>query len=125
MDLPPGARRCWSLLVRANRTTGEVACYRCYAPKATTMTRMVALAGRLCAIEESFRAAKGPAGLNEHQVLPWTPWRRWSLLSMYAQPTLAWRSSPLPSKPQANHRPGSIANNCTAVHRLIPPGPRR
>ena len=83
---PGGA---WSLLIRRTPRTGELAYYRCYAPEATTLARLVAVAGRRWAIEECFQAAKGLAGLDEHQVRGWTPWRRWSLLAMCAHALLA------------------------------------
>jgi hypothetical protein len=47
------------------------------------------VAGRRWTIEESFQAAKGQAGLDEHQVRTWTSWRRWTILSMLALAFLA------------------------------------
>jgi len=107
----------------ANPTTGELAYYRCYAPEPTTLTRLVAVAGRRWAIEESFQAAKGLAGLDEHQVRLWTPWRRWSLLSMCAHAllaviTAAERAAGPPSA-------GLIAVTCAEVRRLITAVPAR
>jgi len=36
----------WSLLVRRNLTTSELAFYRCYAPSPTTMAQLITVAGR-------------------------------------------------------------------------------
>jgi hypothetical protein len=47
------------------------------------------VAGRRWTIDESFPAAKGQAGLDEHQVRTWTSWRRWVILSMLAMAFLA------------------------------------
>ncbi|KUO22109.1 hypothetical protein AQJ91_05870 [Streptomyces dysideae] len=39
--------------------------------------------------EETFQAAKGLAGLDEHQVRRWTSWHRWVTLAMLAHAFLA------------------------------------
>ena len=39
--------------------------------------------------EESFQAAKGLAGLDQHQVRRWTSWHRWTTLAMLAHAFLA------------------------------------
>ena len=80
---------CWWLLVRRNRTTGELAFYRCYAPQIVPLRELVRVAGRRWTIEESFQTAKGLAGLDEHQVRRWTSWCRWTLLAMVAHALLA------------------------------------
>ncbi|WP_452444394.1 IS701 family transposase [Nocardiopsis aegyptia] len=77
----PGVR--WVLL-RRNRTTGELAFYRCYAHTQVPLARLVAVAGRRWRVEESFAQGKGLAGLDEHQMRTWTSWHRWSLLVMVA-----------------------------------------
>ena len=41
------------------------------------------------AIEESFQAAKGLVGLDQHQVRRWTSWYRWTTLAMLAHAFLA------------------------------------
>jgi SRSO17 transposase len=48
------------------------------------LIQLVAVAGRRWTIEESFQGGKGLAGLDEHQVRRWLPWRRWTLLAMLA-----------------------------------------
>ena len=107
----------WSLLIRRTARTGELAYYRCYAPEPTTLSRLVAVAGRRWAIEESFQAAKGLAGLDEHQVRGWTPWRRWSLLAMCAHALLAIITA---TERAAGPAPaGLIAMTCAEARRLI------
>jgi hypothetical protein len=45
---------------------------------------LVKVAGTRWATEENFQAAKGLAGLDEHQVRTWTSWHRWITLAMLA-----------------------------------------
>jgi SRSO17 transposase len=82
----PGHR--WMLL-RRNDSTGELAFYRCYAPEPVTLAELVRVAGQRWTVEESFQAAKGQAGLDQHQVRTWTSWHRWVTLSMLAMAFLA------------------------------------
>jgi hypothetical protein len=49
----PGQR--W-LLIRRNNTTGELAFYRCYAPRPVPLATLVRIEGRRWTIEESFQA---------------------------------------------------------------------
>jgi SRSO17 transposase len=77
----PGHR--W-LLIRRHHRTAELAFYRCYAPRRVPLATLVKVAGRRWATEENFQAAKGLAGLDEHQVRHWNSWYRWTTLSMLA-----------------------------------------
>jgi len=77
----PGHR--W-LLIRRNRTTKELAYYRCYAPRPVSLATLVKVAGLRWTVEENFQAGKGLAGLDEHQVRTWTSWHRWVTLAMLA-----------------------------------------
>jgi len=72
------------LLIRRNRTTRELAFYRCYSPRPVPLGTLVKVAGSRWAIEENFQASKGLAGLDEHQVRTWTSWHRWVTLAMLA-----------------------------------------
>jgi SRSO17 transposase len=111
---PPGE---WSLLVRRNLRTGELAFYRCYTPTPTTLAQLITVAGRRWSIEESFQSSKGLAGLDEHQVRRWTPWRRWTLLAMLAHALLAVLTAV-----EREHAPaerGLIALTCAEVRRLL------
>jgi SRSO17 transposase len=77
------------LLIRRNDTTGEHAYLRCYTPRPTPLATLVAVAGQRWRIEESFQAAKGLTGLDQHQVRRWTSWHRWTTLAMLAHAFLA------------------------------------
>jgi SRSO17 transposase len=77
------------VMVRRNDSTQELAYYRCWSPHPVPLPTLVHVAGRRWTIEESFQAAKGQAGLDEHQVRTRTSWRRWVILSMLALAFLA------------------------------------
>ena len=84
-DSRPGHRH---LLIRRNRSTGELAFYRCYSPHPVTLGILVTVAGLRWTIEENFQAGKGLTGLDEHQVRRWTSWYRWVTLAMLAAAVL-------------------------------------
>ncbi len=77
------------LLIRRNDKTGELAYLRCYAPRPATLHALITVAGQRWRIEESFQAAKGLTGLDQHQVRRWTSWHRWTTLAMLAHAFLA------------------------------------
>ena len=77
------------LLIRRNDTTGEHAYLRCYSPKPVPLRTLVTVAGQRWRIEESFQAAKGLVGLDQHQVRRWNSWHRWTTLAMLAHAFLA------------------------------------
>ena len=77
------------LLIRRNRATGELAYLRCYTPRPASLATLVRVAGQRWRIEESFQAAKGLTGLDQHQVRRWTSWHRWTTLAMLAHAFLA------------------------------------
>jgi SRSO17 transposase len=77
------------LLIRRNDTTGEHAYLRCYTPRPVPLATLVAVAGQRWRIEESFQAAKGLTGLDQHQVRRWSSWHRWTTLAMLAHAFLA------------------------------------
>ncbi|MEU9058365.1 IS701 family transposase [Streptomyces sp. NPDC048430] len=85
-DEEPGHRH---LLVRRNRSTGELAFYRCYSATQVPLSTLVKMAGRRWTVEETFQSGKGLAGLDEHQVRRWTSWHRWVTLAMLAHAFLA------------------------------------
>ena len=108
---------CWWLLARRNRDTDELAYYRCYCPEIVPLRELVRVAGRRWTVEESFQAAKGLAGLDEHQVRRWTSWRRWTLLAMLAHALLA-----VIAAREHTDRPapaGLIALTCNEIRRLF------
>jgi hypothetical protein len=77
------------LLIRLNDATGELAYLRCYSPNPVPLSTLVRVAGQRWRIEESFQAAKGLTGLDQHQVRRWTSWHRWTTLAMLAHAFLA------------------------------------
>lgn len=77
------------LLIRRNDTTGELAYLRCYSPAPVTLHTLVTVAGQRWRVEESFQAAKGLTGLDQHQVRRWNSWHRWTTLAMLAHAFLA------------------------------------
>lgn len=86
-DAAPAGRR-W-LLIRRNRSTKELAFYRCYAPNPVALGVLVRVAGTRWRVEESFQTGKGLAGLDQHQVRRWVSWQRWTILAMLAHAFLA------------------------------------
>jgi hypothetical protein len=105
------------LLIRRSRRTGELAFYRCYAPTPVRLTQLVAVAGRRWTIEESFQGGKGLAGLDEHQVRRWLPWRRWTLLAMLAHALLVVLAA---GEHAAGSPPsGLIPLTCNELQRLL------
>jgi SRSO17 transposase len=99
-----------SLLIRRNNTTGELAFYRCWTPQPATLAALVAVAGIRWSVEESFQAAKGQVGLDQHQVRQWTCWHRFTILAIAALAILAVcaaaTSAPPPPGPYGHARPG-------------------
>jgi hypothetical protein len=65
-----------------------------------------------------FQAAKGLAGLDEHQVRRWLAWRRWTLLAMLAHVLLAV----IAATERAQHppQPGLIPLTCNEIRTYSP-----
>ena len=85
IDLTDPAPGSCHLLIRCNRTTGELAYYRCFSPQQVPLTTLVKVAGSRWRVEEeSFQSEKGLAGLDEHQVRRYPSWARWVTLAMLA-----------------------------------------
>jgi SRSO17 transposase len=72
------------LLIRRNRSTGELAFYLCWSPTKVPLSELVRVAGVRWSIEECFQAAKGQVGLDHYQVRHWTSWHRHITLAMLA-----------------------------------------
>ncbi|MFF7978521.1 IS701 family transposase [Streptomyces sp. NPDC007901] len=105
------------LLIRRNRTTGEVAYYHCFSPRPVPLPALVRVAGTRWRIEETFQAAEGLAGLDEHQVRRHTPWLRWVTLAMLAHAFLAVIRADEHREYPA--RTGLIALTCNEIQRLF------
>ncbi|UOB15627.1 IS701 family transposase [Streptomyces sp. HP-A2021] len=89
IDLAEPRPGCHRLLIRRNRTIGELAYYRCWSPVPVPLTMLVRVAGSRWRVEETFQAGKGLAGLDEHQVRRFTSWSRRVTLAMLAHAFLA------------------------------------
>ena len=77
------------MLIRRNRSTGELAYYRCYSPRPVPLAELVRVAGSRWRVEEFFQAGKGLAALDEHQVRRYASWSRWITMAMLAHAFLA------------------------------------
>ncbi|MEV7046729.1 IS701 family transposase [Amycolatopsis sp. NPDC051061] len=111
----PGGHR-W-LLIRRNRTTGELAFYRCHSPEPVPLRILVQVAGRRWTVEESFQTGKGLTGLDQHQVRRWTSWHRWTVLAMFAHAFLAVVASTERNATPATA--GWILLTCNEIHHLF------
>lgn len=94
----------WLLARRSISDPTEVAYYVCYAPAATTLTKLARVAGRRWPVEECFQQAKNKAGLDQYQVRDWRAWYAHITLSMAAHAllviarTLAAKGDPTPTQ---------------------------
>jgi SRSO17 transposase len=94
------------LLIRRNRTTGELAFYLCWSPATVTLAELVRVAGIRWSVEECFQAAKSQVGLDHYQVRHWTSWHRHITLAMLALAFLtALAADAAPQRPADPHRP--------------------
>ncbi|GAA2326631.1 hypothetical protein GCM10010431_56050 [Streptomyces kunmingensis] len=80
------------------------------------MSDLIRVAGRRWTIEETFRAGKGLAGLDEHQVRRWTSWHRWVTLAMLAHAFLAVTAAAERCGPAADDL---IPLTCNEIQRLL------
>ncbi|MEU2657240.1 IS701 family transposase [Streptomyces sp. NPDC007325] len=109
----PGRRQ---LLIRRNRTTRELAYYRCFSPRPVPLTELVRVAGSRWRVEETFQAEKGLAGLDEHQVRRYPSWTRWVTLAMFAHAFLAVARA----DEHARHPgPADLVPSCNEIQRLF------
>lgn len=116
-DPHPGHRH---LLIRRNRTTGELAYYRGYSPRLVPLTVLVRVAGSRWRVEETFQSGKGLAGLDEHQVRRYASWSRWVTLAMGTpHGALGNECAVLPAADQAETGRGR-GNTPAAVRRQRP-----
>jgi SRSO17 transposase len=88
------------LLVRRNRTTGELAFYRCWSPTSVPLRTLVRVAGTRWCVETCFQTGKG-LGLDEHQVRRWDSWYRHTTLVMLAHAIL----TVIAARERAQHPP--------------------
>jgi len=82
----PGQAPALRLAVIRRSLTNPTDCayYLCSAPPGTTLTTLVAVAGKRWAIEETFQTGKGEVGLDHYQVRRYDGWYRHMTLAMFA-----------------------------------------
>ncbi|WP_326608748.1 IS701 family transposase [Streptomyces sp. NBC_01799] len=113
-DSRPGSRQ---LLIRRNRSSGELAYYRCFSPGPAPLAELVRVAGSRWRVEEFFQSGKGLAALDEHQVRHYASWSRWVTLAMLAHAFLAVvRADEHARQPSPN---GLIPLTCNEIQRLF------
>ena len=76
-------------MIRRNRTTGELAHYRCYSPRPVPLSTLVKGRGKPLDCRGDVPELEGPGGLDEHQVRRWDSWHRWVTLALLAHAFLA------------------------------------
>jgi SRSO17 transposase len=108
----PGEHR-W-LLIRRNRTTGELAFYLCWSPHPVPLHTLVRVAGSRWSIEELFQTGKGQVGLDHYQVRGWTGWHRHVTLAMLALAVLTTLAAQQPDP-----GPEIIALTVAEIRRLL------
>lgn len=114
VDPRPGSRQ---VLIRRNRSTGELAYYHCYSATPVPLAKLVRVAGSRWRVEEFFQAGKGLAGLDEHQVRRYASWSRWVTLAMLAHAFLAVvRADEHTRRPTPD---GLISLTCNEIQRLF------
>jgi SRSO17 transposase len=84
----PGWQR-WLLVRRSISDPTDVAAYISYAPAASRLADLVAVAGQRWTVEESIQTAKGEVGLDHYEVRAWRGWYRHMTLAMWAQAFLS------------------------------------
>ena len=77
------------LLIRRSGSSGELALYLCWSPKAVTLAELVEVAGARWAVEETFQAAKNETALDHYQVRKHVAWYRHVTLALAACAWLA------------------------------------
>ncbi|SCF98627.1 SRSO17 transposase [Streptomyces sp. Ncost-T10-10d] len=110
------------ILIRCNRTTGELAYYRCHSTEPVPLSALVKVAGSRWQVEETFQTEKGMAGLDEHQVRRYSSWTRWLTPAMLAHAFLA----AVRADEHARH-PGPadlVPLSCNEIQRLFITGRR-
>ncbi|MDH6465654.1 SRSO17 transposase [Micromonospora sp. A200] len=104
------------LLIRRNRTTGELAYYLCWSPRPVPLHTLVTVAGSRWSIEELFQTGKGQIGLDHYQVRSWTGWHRFITLAMLALAVLTILAA---TAQQPDPGPEIIALTVAEIRRLL------
>lgn len=77
------------LLIRRSLTSGELAYYLCWSPRAVSLAGLARVAGTRWAVEECFQAAKNETGLDHNHARQHVAWYRHVTLAMCAAAWLA------------------------------------
>lgn len=91
----------WLLARRSLADRTEVAYYQVFAPRDTSLARMLQVAGARWTVEIGFENAKGEVGLDEYEVRSWHGWYRHMSLALWAQAILTLlknEAAPAPEK---------------------------
>ena len=105
------------LMVRRNRTSGELAYYHCWMPHPVSLAVLGNVAGRRWCIEERIKTSKGLCGLDQHQVRRWRSWYRWATLAMLAHAFLVVAA--LTSNTRHPPPPELIPLTCNEIQHLV------
>lgn len=90
LDAPEQSGFVYGLLARKSLSDpNEIAYYWVFAPKGTSLTTLVRVAGTRWTIEILFESAKGEVGLDEYEVRSWHGWYRHMTLCLVAHALLA------------------------------------
>jgi len=106
------------LLIRRNRSTGELAFYLCWSAKPVPLRTLVTVAGSRWSIEELFQTGKGQIGLDHYQVRGWTGWHRFITLAMLALAVLTVLAATSAAE-QGDSDPEIIALTVAEIRRLL------
>ncbi len=108
------------LLIRRSLSSGELAYYLSWSPRAASIASLARVAGARWAVEECFQAAKNEAALDHYQARKHGTWHRHITLAMCAHAWLAVvaagsRPPPFPAGPG---RPGDGGQATQGARRL-------
>jgi DDE superfamily endonuclease len=115
------------LLIRRSLTSGELACYLCWSPRAVSLASLARVTGTRWAVEECFQAAKNETGwttIRPVSMSPGTATSRWP-----CAPPPGWRSALLAAGPRLKRAPAAGPVIAAGPERGQaacgqPPGPR-
>ena len=95
------------LLIRRNRTDGDLAFFSTWCPAGTDIDTLVRIEGHRWAIEDSFETAKNELGLDHNETRSWHGWHRHVSLVMLAFAMMAvvrHKTNTLQTPPKTLHR---------------------
>lgn len=120
LPVRPALRDGWwhAILVRRHpERTDERAFYLVYAPGATPLDEVVRAAGARWTIDDLFKLAKGPVGLDHYEVPSWHGWYRHITLALLALAALTISArqkgaAPPPAVPSMSPSPSPRSAGC-------------